>query len=391
MFIIDILIYVFFALVMCNLAKKSYYYNNTNIDIYLWGYICFFTLISAIRWGVGVDSISYATEIMNGKTIYEILYNKDDPEILMSCIIRTIHNLDLHFSFGLGLFAFIQMYFIVKSLKSHKYLLCTLPIIMFGSHYYLDLMNGVRQMMVACVFLWSVKLIYERKPIQYFVLIIAASFLHKSAVMLLPLYFISKNINIANKRRLCMTIFLACFIIGLSPQLEVFVDKIQKIATLVGYSNYSESISTYLDSSYTAETRALGPMQLSYLIIAIASIWFGPKLHKYQSEIPYFNVWYLFSYVYICLYFLFCNVSHILLRPIDYFCLFHMIIVSLMLYDIMEKSKINRKIGLLRTALILIIWTNISWSIIKSHYFLGEGEKEYTTYKVFFMHQDEIK
>ena len=86
MFIIDILIYVFFALVMCNLAKKSYYYNNTNIDIYLWGYICFFTLISAIRWGVGVDSISYATEIMNGKTLYEILNNKDDPEILMSCI-----------------------------------------------------------------------------------------------------------------------------------------------------------------------------------------------------------------------------------------------------------------------------------------------------------------
>ena len=67
------------------------------------------------------------------------------------------------------------------------------------------------------------------------------------------------------------------------------------------------------------------------------------------------------------------------------------IIIRILIYTCGDISVINRKIGLLRTALILIIWTNISWSIIKSHYFLGEGEKEYTTYKVFFMHQDEIK
>ena len=182
-----------------------------------------------------------------------------------------------------------------------------------------------------------------------------------------------------------------CFFIGLSPQLGILTGPIQKVANLAGYSNYSATLSTYLSDTYSEETRALGPMQLSYFFVAFISILCGPALHKrYSGKIPYFNLWYLFSYSYICLYFLVCNISHILLRPIDYFCLFHMIIVSLLLYDVISKSHQNYKFIYYRIALIFVIWMGTGWSIFKSHYIFDSKVREYTTYKVFFMHQDEI-
>lgn len=392
MFLFEIFIWVFFAFIMYAFAQRSYsqFPTNNKIDKFLWGYIMFFTFISAIRWGVGVDSISYAYGFMRGTTGHEYR-GLTETEYLHSFLIHSVHDLGLHFSIGLGVLAFLQIFFIVMALKSHKNLLLVLPIVMFGSFYYLHMMNGVRQMIVAFVFLWASKFIVSRNYKWYFSVIFVASFMHHSALMLLPFYFIPTSFSLADKRTLGLLALTLCFIIGITPQFQGIIQYAENLAVLAGYDNYAERVNEYLQEDYEGASRALGPMQLSYLITAYFTIWFGPRLKKkYYAVIPCFNIWFLLSVAYCCLYFLVCNISHIFIRPVDYFVPFHMVIVCLMLWDCWSMRKHSQFAKQWAYILIVIMWTNISWQMVKSTQKANNGQTEMSTYKVFWtQRQDE--
>lgn len=394
MFIFDILIYVLFAMVMNSLAQKSYRTNpeSGKWDKYLKWYVTFFTFISAIRWGVGVDSISYARSFVQGVSGHELHGVIDEKEILNTLLVHGVHDLGLHFSVGLGIYAFAQIIFIVLALKQHKYLLAVVPIVMFGSHYYLDFMNGIRQMIVASGFLWASKFIVEKKPLHYFGFIAVAYFMHNSAVMLIPLYFIPTRIGMADRRLINLAILFACFFIGNTPQFQQFAGYAGQFATLVGYDSYTDYVDKFLTTGYDEEIKSFGPTQLSYLLIGFFTIWYGPRLKKkYEEKIPSFNMWFLFSTIFICAYFLLCNTSHIFTRPLDYFSIFHMIITSLLLYDFKINMTYSQTSYIIKNVFLVIIWTTIVWNIIKVDTGTIDKDEDRVTYKVFFMHMDEVR
>ena len=394
MFLFDIFIYLLFAYIMFLFSSSSFYKNEENkgvLDKYLWGFVAFFTIISAIRWGVGVDSISYATCFMSGATDHEIAGQINEKELLNKFFIHLIHDLGLHFSIGLGLYAFFQIFFLTKALEKYKYILLYMPFILFGSVYYQNLMNGVRQMIVACGFVWASRFIVERKPLHYFLFICIGYFMHTSTLILLPLYFIPFSFALQQKRNLLLCIYTLCFILGNSPQFGNIVSYVEGLTKLIGYENYADNAVKFLSGDYAEEVRSLGPMQLSYLLTGYFIIWFGPKLDiTYAKQIPYFNLWFLFAYLYGCFYFLFCNVSHIFIRPVLYLCLFQMILCSLLLYDFCCNLK-NKFYYYSRALFVCVIWTSTVWSIYKSLNYTPVGKREYVTYKVFFMNDSEVK
>lgn len=87
MFIIELLIYVFFAWVMYSFARRSDLYDEsgTKIDRYLWCYILFFTFVSAIRWRVGVDSVEYIKVFRNG------IVRDGSEEFLWNWLVQFVH------------------------------------------------------------------------------------------------------------------------------------------------------------------------------------------------------------------------------------------------------------------------------------------------------------
>ena len=385
MFIFDILIYVFFACIMSALAKKSYHINpnGQRWDIYLIFFVAFYTIICAIRWNVGVDSISYAYGFMYGdsRTIDEI-----NGEYLFAGLQNLSSELHLHFVFGMGLCAFLQIFFISKALKEYKYILITLPIVLFGSRYFLDLNNGVRQMIVASIFVYSSRYITERKLWIYIIWILIASTIHHSAFMLLPFYLIPNKLKMSNKRVIMLITFAVCFLAGQAPSFQNLIGFAENLSNAFGYEGYTERVGTFLSEGQTEEALAFGPMMLSYLLTAVFTIWFGPDLDKrYGQTIPYFNLWYNLSFFFACAYFLVCNISHIFIRPVQYFELFQLIIVSLLLYDFGFSRLRNKMMYIL---LIIILWVNISWDITKTY--RSEQVWESSTYKVFFLHQDQV-
>lgn len=386
MFLIDIFIYIAFAYVMSSLARSSYQlgssHEDRNLDKYLKWYITFFTVICAIRWNVGADAISYAYMFENGDTRK---WNEINGEILFYGLTKLSSQLNIPFVIGIGLCTFLQIYSITKALKEYKYILIALPFVLFGSRYFLDLNNGVRQMIVASMFIYASRFIVDKKPWHYAAFILLGSTIHQSTYMLIPLYFLPIKMSIADKRKTMLIVFTGCFVIGQTPTFHNLAGYASDLAMLFGYDGYADRVSLLLTHGKTEEALTFGPMMLSYLLVAYFTIWFGPYLkERYEEQIPYFNLWYNLSFFYACTYFLVCNISHIFIRPVQYFELYQMIIASLLLYEFMCSEFRNQ---LLYVCLIVVLWVNTSWDVTKA-----QGQrKESTTYKVFFLHQDEIK
>lgn len=369
-------------------ASRSmhYYPNSKNIDKFLWYFIAFYTFVSAIRWNVGVDSVGYANGFILGQTGHEQIGLDEEKELAMKWIVHFVHDIGLHFTVGMAILAFLQIFPITKMFANYKFILVFLPVALFGSHYYLDEMNGVRQMIVASAFVYFSKYIVEKKIWKYLLAIGLSMLMHTSAIILLPLYFIPQRFfKIADKRIILLTIFLGCFVVGLFPKFQVLVNYGETIAGFLGYEGYADRISEIASGDYADEKLSFGPMMLSYFLTDIALICFGPKLKKkYENAIPYFNMWYFFAIIWGCLYFLVCNASHIFIRIILYFSLFEMVSVSLLLHYLFHEKVGNLRIGILGVFMIALIWVNISWNVIKAEKRRGD---EAAIYKTFILHK----
>lgn len=377
MFIIELLIYVFFAWVMYSLARRSDFYNKDgeSPDLYLWCYMLFFTAISAIRWRVGADSTQYIEIFRRG------IVRDESEEFLWNWLVTFVHDWDFHFVLGTAIIAFLQIFFLCKSFKKYKYILVWLPIVLFGGRSYLVLMNGVRQMTVACGYVFLVKYIVERKPFPFLVGIVLLSGIHHSALLLLPTYFLTyipfDKIKLFNKRTLCLSILLICFVMGQMPSFQGLLKYIENIVSLAGYENYTGFYSKVFQGD-VVEKLSMGPIMISFLLCAVVSIWYAPRLEEvYGESIPYFNLWYFLSFLYSCGYFLVCNMSHMLIRPLQYFELFQVVILALLLNYF---SKNRERYPYHLYALVFIIWICTIIGVYK----VSGSAIEFTTYKTFF-------
>lgn len=385
--VFEILIYVAFAFFASSLARKSDEYvkdngrPNQKMDKYLWWFIAFFTIIGGIRWNVGSDCVSYALTFDNREV-------PEGTEIFWQELVKLFHYLHIHWMFGLALFAFIQIFFISETLKPYRYLLIFLPFVFFGGRYWLDTMGAARQMTVACAFLWASRFIYERKPLYYAAFIVIGTMIHQSTLLLIPFYFLPNKLHLESKRLLLISVFLVCVIIGQSPAFQGFVAPIQTIVEATNYNDKVDEITEMLTSGQTAESLSFGPMMLSYLLIPIFIIWYGPKLKEtYARKIPYFSLWYNLAYLYACGYFLVCNISHYFIRPLMYFSLFQMVMATMLLRYIWLSYKEGRISQLLCYLFCLIIFTNTAWDVYKAS--TSGRILEISTYKVSFFHNDQ--
>lgn len=155
---------------------------------------------------VGVDT---------GGTYYYIYRNIVYGEYARSMRVQVeqgyllLNSLILHFShsyfavtFVMGTLTWLLFYhYIVK--KSLDPSLSIL--IFFLNFFYFHQFNVIRQLLASAIVLQGFKFIYERKFFKYLLIIFIAAFIHKMALLLLPIYFIY-NIKIDIKKIVILTI-----------------------------------------------------------------------------------------------------------------------------------------------------------------------------------------
>lgn len=311
--------------------RKDYFWTVSNICILL-----FFTVISGLRYNVGVDYATYSklfTYLQNG-----FIY-REDIEPLFTSISKLWVMLGAGHFVYFAFWAFLQIFFIYYGLKKYQYLYPFIGLLIFLGPYYLSWMNGIRQSIVACVFVWACHFIIDRKFIKYCATIIICSFMHKSAIILLPLYFLP-NVDYFKNKLIWITVLLACTIIGQTGIVQNYMNFIGQYLSFVGYDNYSQMFDNIMENSMN---RAFGPRRMLILILDILIMWFSVDMKKYYNDKLF-----LFSYnmfvLYACLYELLSNVNFLFTRPLMYFSPFTLICSAFLLVYLKKRyGTLNRK------------------------------------------------
>lgn len=99
-------------------------------------------------------------------------------------------------------------------------------------------MNGMRQLLAAAIAFTATKYLIERKPIKFFIIIILASTIHISALVLLPMYFFVKY-KAWSKGTYIVLAFAISIVLGYGMFSEMFFSAIKN--TQYGqYQNFNE-------------------------------------------------------------------------------------------------------------------------------------------------------
>ena len=358
--------------------QRTFHHPTSFWSPEVWLSILVFAIVAGLRYNVGVDHLMYLQ-------FYEDMTKKGwvtretlEPGFLF--IMNIFTELNLHFFFYFAFLAAVQLIFVYYAFRHKKYLLPYIGLFIMLGPFFLTWMNGIRQCMVQCIFIFLVEFIQKRKLIPYTIGILVTFSLHKSAIMLFPLYFILwKPFKWGQNRTITLILLFLAITIGLTPTWLSLINKFEGFLSFIGYDYYSENIQQITEEANRSVS--WGPSRLGDLFTTLFILWYYPEMkqyYAYDKQLPYY---FILSFIGACLYNLFINTSHIFLRPVMYFTVFQLPLTAYLLIYLRTKKK-----TISFTILALVAFSYIYFVIYKSSLIINSWE-DFSSYKFFFNQQ----
>lgn len=293
-----------------------------------------FATISGIRYKVGMDHLSYLGEYMRLMNSGET--QRDTMEGGFLLISKLFASNGVHFTIYFGFWALLQFFFLYYAFRHNKKLIPYLGLVVMLGPFYLSMMNGMRQQTVAFAFIFLVEWIEKRKFWSFAFAILLASTIHKSAVILFPLYFLLNSKFDLSNRKFCFAILAVCTLLGETPTWLSMINSIEGLLSFLGYDAYSDKIE--LMTTENLRTMAWGPGRISIFAASCFVIYHYNNLKGYFKEDKKVRMYFVLFFIGTCAYNLFANTSHIFLRPVEYFTLFRLPLSAFLLYYLSKKT-----------------------------------------------------
>lgn len=277
---------------------------------------CFF---AAIRWGVGVDCNNYMANFY-GWGIDDSSAEKGEWLFVnLRKFFQTFHLSHVPYFFTLVL---LQISFVYYGLKDKPWMLLFFPLMLFLCGDYWRWMNGIRQSIVCCMFIYITLQMVNRKWVYAIVWIFLGSLIHKSALILLPLSLLClyPKILIPNKW-IQLGIVVVCYLaMGLSVT-KSLSGMVENVLELIGYEDGSQihMIDTIMEKTF-------GFRSLLLLGANCVTIYFSTKMRDFYKS-THFNVMYNFYFIGVCAALVFYG-NHGIERFLMYFTCFTPIMMS---------------------------------------------------------------
>lgn len=299
--------FIFFVFILFFLLISS---NDISIKI---TYFLLF-LISAFRYNVGTDYVSY----MNIFNHIDNFINK--KEIGFVYLIKIISILGGNSQVMFLLMSFLILLFIYKGIRyfyKGNYLYQSIATIIFIPILYFSTLNTIRQMLCVSIFFYSSQFIINRKVFWYFIYISVAVLIHKSAIVLYPLYFI---LNIKVTRKLILIYILLGIIALLFNPINLLGTVLKTLH--ISYANYLHSEYFMRESKYSL---------LLTILSGIVIFSFLPLLNLKDDKANFIAN--------IMMVFVLCRVfsiyGEVLVRISIYFKVFYIIFITNVLFNIL--------------------------------------------------------
>jgi hypothetical protein len=314
--------------------------SGNHLPFYSWEILLslfIFAIVAGARYHTGFDHAMYLEQYQHLQQTGE--FSRQNFEYGFEWISRFFAWCKLHYFFFFAFWALLQIGFLYFGLRNHKHLLCWIGLgIMCGS-YFLGWMNSVRQSVVVCLFVALIPFIKDRKWLPYILIVILASLIHKSALMLLPAFLITflKMGEKTPSKWILLAILAVFVLLGLKPFWVDYFSNYQWFLDLTGYQNYGNLD----DPNVAGKFRTLnwGPSRLSILLSNLLMIWYYPKLKSHFKDDKLLPYYFILAFIGMCLSNLLMNTSHFILRPTEYFTVFYLLLGAyLMVYFVKTKN-----------------------------------------------------
>ena len=352
----SLLVYTLLAIIMYIFAKKSFLTKKAGYQMIP---IIAFILVFGLRYSVGIDWENYREiyeQELSGMSFREMLDTRYEIGFLSIVYLCQVFHMPTYMLFVC--FAAIQIIFLYHALKEDAGILPYVYLaFIFSGIAIFGFCNVIRQDIAFCIFLYALKFVRDRKFVHYVLFCALAFCFHKSAIILLPIYFIwSRRSAIFNRPIIQIPIFIACILISFANPVQHVFKYLESMIVLVGFERYTDIVEDLTTNSFIGPTRIT--LILAYLIIFYNS----QNIKKFfNSEL--FNRFYDLFFIGSCCYFIFLG-NMMFGRITLYFTNFSFIIFGYALYYYCQQPKTRTTIiGI--TAISLSLCTSYSSLILK--------------------------
>ncbi|HAN43845.1 MAG TPA: hypothetical protein DCP97_00495 [Ruminococcaceae bacterium] len=187
-YFINIAIILILGILMCEIKP-----NKIKTSAYL--AICYasLTLVSGLRYGIGFDYYSYInvfrqTSKLSFAKLLDAPVEPGFAIILKIISLFTDNAYAMHFALS-AIVNGVLILFVLLYVKRGQWLAVG-SYVMLSLNYY-GTFNLIRQYFAAIISLYAIVYLMRRKPVQFFAFVLVAASVHKTALILLPLYIVA--------------------------------------------------------------------------------------------------------------------------------------------------------------------------------------------------------
>ena len=305
--------------ILYNGGKKSAYTGRFQYVVFA---ILFYAIIFGFRCGVGTDTNSYITDYNNAQRGIQ----NDRYEVGYLWLENLFASIGMPSAVFLGVLAFIQLVLVYFALRKDKYIYPYLALTFMLGCIWLTYANGIRQEIAFTIYFVALGFIEKKHFYLYFALVFIASLFHDSAIILFatfPLLLFNKDFFPSKKIQYIL--FIAAIILGNLNIVTELMDKLEMVATYLGYDYYFED---QYSEKFLKESGVNGIGYYVNLLLPALTIYYSPLLKK---EIPKITKLYNIYFIGVMLKYAFIN-SPLIQRVNYYFYGFEFIIMAFLLY-----------------------------------------------------------
>lgn len=211
----------------------------------------------------------------------------------------------------------LQVGALYYALRERKFLFMWLGALLILGPYSFDWLTFLRQWTVAMVFVAVVPLIIRKKFWLYLACVLLLMSVHKTAVLLIPLYWIGylQPADGHFKRRPYFLLLGLCTFFSLRPYWIYLLSGLQPLLDLCGYGRYCRQWNIVM-SNFPAGL-GITPTFMVKLVVACFLIYFYPQVRKRHSHDKLFPIYFPIAMIGLLFSILVNNLPILLERPVN--------------------------------------------------------------------------
>ncbi len=282
------------------------------------------TLMMGLRFKTGNDYEMYLKQFQHVRETGE--FARADFEIGFYWITRIFADSGLHYAYYFAFWALVQVLALYFGLRHHKHLLPWVGMILILGPYGFNWITFMRQWTVAAILVAIIPFIEKRKFIPYLIVTILAITIHRSAWILLIVYFVPLIKFKGDSPKWPLLIFGVCVVLGVYPLWFKIFRFVPNLLDLIGYHKYGHHLIDVCNGQFRGI--GWGPLHLISLLSSIIFIYLYPKIKLYYSQDKLLPIFYILALVGTSYENLMMNTHHAMLRPAEYLYIFIVIMLA---------------------------------------------------------------